>query len=121
MSAKTWCSDALHDLLGYSDSSLASYLTSTAKKSKSYHSILYVLQQGGVQPTNSQHQSKDAILTQFAKDLFAKCQQTSSNLNTSRSTSGAVNTSTMKNTRESTVTHADMIKKAKTYEFFCIE
>jgi len=116
MSSKTWCSDALHDLLGYSDSSLASYLTSTAKKSKSYHSILQVLQQGGVQPTNTQHQSKDAILTQFAKELFAKCQPTPSSSSATSLSSGVVHTNSIKNTRESRVTHADMMKKAKTYE-----
>lgn len=42
-----WCSDALHDLLGFADASLASYLTSIARQSHSPDALLNVLVEGG--------------------------------------------------------------------------
>ena len=47
-SARTWCSDALHSLLGYSDSSLSSYLISIAKSARSPADIVSTLREGGV-------------------------------------------------------------------------
>lgn len=73
--AQTWCSDALHSLLGCSDSALASYLTSIASSASSHKKILSVLKEGDVNPIKGSGQAeKDRILESFARDLFAKCQ-----------------------------------------------
>ena len=45
---KTWCSDVLHNVLGYSDVALASYLSHVAAKSKSAQDIIDVLEQRGL-------------------------------------------------------------------------
>ena len=51
--ADEWCSDALHDLLGFADSSLASYLVSVAQKSKSASAVIKVLREGEVKADSS--------------------------------------------------------------------
>lgn len=43
----TWCSDALHDILGFADTSLAMFLVSVANDSLSPNSVLQVLEEGG--------------------------------------------------------------------------
>lgn len=66
--ALTWCSDALHDLLGFTDSALASFLVSIARKSSSTsHSILSQL--GDVSAPRDQ-------LEAFANQLHKRCQTT---------------------------------------------
>ena len=65
--ASEWCSDALHDLLGFADSSLASYLVSVAKKSKTASSVVDVLREGQVTADVNKVQ-------QFAQALVQKTQ-----------------------------------------------
>jgi HrpA-like helicases len=73
--AQVWCSDTLHSIIGCSDSALAMFLTTEAGKASSHHSILNLLQDANVTPVHAQgHAEKQRILTQFAKDLFQKCQ-----------------------------------------------
>jgi pre-mRNA-splicing factor ATP-dependent RNA helicase DHX16 len=93
-SAEQWCSDALHELVGYSDTSLAKYLVSVAaaaaaaaanKKRTSSNSagdstsatsqVLHVLQQGGVQ-------APVAKLKSFAQSLAQQVATTNANTNT---------------------------------------
>lgn len=113
--SQTWCSDALHDLIGYSDSSLASYLTATASKSKSYHSILRILEEGGVQPvavaSSGDASAKSAILTRFAKELHARCKSSQHTF-----IGGGSNKSSIGNASGGRLTHADMMRRAATYE-----
>jgi pre-mRNA-splicing factor ATP-dependent RNA helicase DHX16 len=61
-----WCSDALHDLLGFADAALASYLVSVASKAKSPQDILQVLKEGQVASAD-QLQSFSNRLYQQAK------------------------------------------------------
>ncbi|KAL7575772.1 hypothetical protein ACA910_003102 [Epithemia clementina (nom. ined.)] len=62
--ASLWCSDALHDLLGFADSSLASYLVSVARKSKSAAAVVDVLKEGEVAADPSKIQSFAEALVQ---------------------------------------------------------
>jgi pre-mRNA-splicing factor ATP-dependent RNA helicase DHX16 len=63
----TWCSDALHDLLGFTDSALASYLVAVARrKNSSPASILSELKNGGVSASSDR-------LTTFCQSLYEKC------------------------------------------------
>ena len=73
-SANTWCSDALHSLVGFADSALASYLVSVAKKASSSREILQVLRDGDVTPADG---GGDAALQRFANDLFSRCKGSS--------------------------------------------
>jgi len=59
--AEDWINDKLHALLGYTDSSLASFLLHKAKKAKSPDEIAAVLKSGGVPNAHT-----------FASDLFDK-------------------------------------------------
>lgn len=43
-----WCSDALHDLLGFADATLASYLVSVARQRSSASAVVEVLREGQV-------------------------------------------------------------------------
>jgi len=66
-SLEIWCSDKLHDILGYSDSSLASYLTHVARTSKSSQQVMEVLRHGGALGT-------DDSVKSFAQELFFRAQ-----------------------------------------------
>ena len=63
----TWCSDALHDLLGFADTALASYLVSVARKSKPPNNplddVVDVLRDGGCTAPFDQQQN-------FARSLL---------------------------------------------------
>jgi pre-mRNA-splicing factor ATP-dependent RNA helicase DHX16 len=125
--AEQWCSDALHELVGYSDTSLSKYLVSVAaaacsatkrKSSKSSSSdsateqVLQVLQQGGVQAPAAKLQS-------FAHSLV---QQVASS--TANSSAGAIpassggaassSSSSSRGTSSSSTkkTNADWVKEA---------
>jgi hypothetical protein len=87
---ETWCSDALHDLLGFADSSLASYLVSVA--SSGPQGILQVLKEGGVEASSDK-------LQRFAQALYSKCTH-----------SPATTTSKPQKT------NADWVKQAETYQ-----
>lgn len=63
-----WCSDNLHDILGYSDSALASYLTHVASTATSYQSVVDTLQQA------SKDNNINAVES-FARELFSRAQQ----------------------------------------------
>lgn len=65
-SVQTWCSDALHDLLGFADSALSQFLVDVAEKASSYIEIVKVLEQGGKISNPSGWES-------LAKDLHRKC------------------------------------------------
>lgn len=94
--AETWCSDALHDLVGFADSALASYLVSVASSSSSIQAILQVLDEGGVDAPADKKQ-------QFAQALHAKCSSSSK--------------SVMKSSSQSkSKTNADWQKQAASYK-----
>lgn len=63
----TWCSDALHDVLGFTDSALASYLVAVARrKNSSPASILTELTNGGISASSDR-------LSSFCQALYEKC------------------------------------------------
>ena len=95
-SLETWCSDELHNLLGYTDSALSLYLVNVSSKAKSSDDILKVLNEGGMVVQGSQ---------QFAENLFLKCHRKK------QSSTKKVN-STAGNSMKS---NADWIKKASEY------
>lgn len=68
----TWCSDALHDLLGFTDSALASYLVHVAQQPKTTTlDLLQLLQQGSGQRDATS--TAAASWKRFAHDLYHKC------------------------------------------------
>ncbi|CAB9514499.1 splicing factor ATP-dependent RNA helicase-like protein cdc28 [Seminavis robusta] len=72
-SLETWCSDQLHDVLGFSDKSLATFLVDVADKASSVQEIVKVFEEGGhLQGKN------DRLVEEFAKDLFRRCHPSSS-------------------------------------------
>jgi len=80
-----WCSDNLHDILGYSDSALASYLTHVASTATSYQSVVDTLQQA------SKDNNSNAVES-FARELFSRAQQN----NTKQPTATTFNTNNKK-------------------------
>ena len=66
----TWCSDALHDLLGYADAGLASYLVAVARKAPSAEAVRAVLQEGGCNADDGQQRA-------FCEKLVQRVQKTS--------------------------------------------
>jgi pre-mRNA-splicing factor ATP-dependent RNA helicase DHX16 len=87
-----WCSDALHDLLGFADTALASYLVSVARKSKPPNNpvdeVVDVLREGGcIAPFDRQQN--------FARNLLHQIKGNGAALNRQ-------------------VTNADLVKAAKT-------
>ena len=95
-SLETWCSDELHNLLGYTDSALSLYLVNVSSKAKNPDDILKVLNEGGVVRGSQQ----------FAESLFLKCHRKKqpSTKNGNNSTAGI-----------SLKSHADWMKKASQY------
>jgi pre-mRNA-splicing factor ATP-dependent RNA helicase DHX16 len=77
----TWCSDALHDLLGFTDAALASYLVAVARRKGTSNASLYQeLTNGGV-PVSQNAQA-------FSQQLYDKCaimKQSSSKTSTRKS------------------------------------
>lgn len=65
-----WCSDQLHDLMGFADSALAKYLVHVASSAKSIQDIRHVLQQGNVNASEGEQHN-------FCKTLYSKCQPAS--------------------------------------------
>jgi pre-mRNA-splicing factor ATP-dependent RNA helicase DHX16 len=63
----TWCSDALHDVLGFADTSLSVFLVDVADKATSYQEIVDVFSEGGY------GKGKSDRVEQFATDLFRRC------------------------------------------------
>ena len=94
-----WCSDALHDVLGFTDSALASYLVAVARrKNSSPSSILTELKNGGISDVSLDR------LTSFCQDLHAKCAPPSS--------SGMA----QKKATQKARTNADWVKQAAKYK-----
>ena len=87
-----WCSDALHDLLGFADAALASYLVSVARKSKPPNNpideVVDILRGGGCTAPVDQVQS-------FARSLVDRIKGNGAALNRP-------------------LTNADLVKAAKT-------
>lgn len=78
--ALQWCSDNLHDLLGFTDSALASYLVNVATKSQSSDAVLQVLREGQVK-------APVARLEAFSRDLVKQTKpQTAASNQPSRKT-----------------------------------
>jgi pre-mRNA-splicing factor ATP-dependent RNA helicase DHX16 len=98
-----WCSDQLHDLMGFSDSHLAKYLVHVASRAKSVEEIQQTLQQGDVQASSREQQDY------FCRTLFAKCRPASSG-----SHSGGGGT-TSKKAASMPKTNADWLQQANQY------
>lgn len=95
----TWCSDALHDVLGFTDSALASYLVAVARrKNSSPSSILTELKNGGVSEVSLDR------LNSFCQALYGKCAPSSS--------SGMA----QKKATTKALTNADWVKQAAKYK-----
>ena len=92
-----WCSDKLHDLLGFADTALAKYLVSVAKKARNHAEIVAVLRDGGVTAGPGQQES-------FAKQLLNRVQTKPTDRD---------NQSAAPQTRK---TNADWVKDASQYE-----
>ena len=102
-----YCNDTLHSLLGYSDTTLASFLLHKAKKAKSADEILNILRSGGVPDTTG-------AATMFARNLFQK----SSTERNSKSSFRSIISSSSKSRSGISLgktTNAQMIQKAKDY------
>ena len=73
-SITTWCSDELHNVLGFTDSALASYLVAVAKrKGSSPSAIQTALEEGGAVAANQKR------LESFCEALYSKCTPRGSN------------------------------------------
>ena len=87
-----WCSDQLHDLVGFADSALSKYLVHVASSAQSTDDIKRVLLEGNVQASPEK-------LGRFCSALLKKCQP-----------------QRLKPTaRKLAPTNADWVKKAETY------
>ena len=129
-SAKTWCSDALHALLGFADSALSSYLVSVATSASSSREIVKVLKDGDVTPAaGGGGGGGDAALERFAAELFARCKGgagTDGGGNSIGSAGGGGTRSSRGSGGRSSgaggagggggLSHAEMVRKAAAYE-----
>lgn len=73
--AVAWCSDALHDLLGFADGALASYLVSVAKESGNADAVLAVLREGGVAgkaSASDDDDDHDGRVRTFCRELVSR-------------------------------------------------
>ena len=95
-----WCEDNLHNLLGFADSALASYLVHVASKARSASEIESVLKEGNVQASSDAQRS-------FCKGLYQKSRSGSSS-----STKGSGSESKKQSTG---MTNAQWVEKAKDY------
>lgn len=92
-----WCSDNLHDILGFADTALAMYLVSVAQNSSSPDAVLSVLKEGGAKASfDRQHK--------FAMSLVDRCRQLKQS---------SCHDKTKDNRRK---TNADWVKAASKYE-----
>jgi pre-mRNA-splicing factor ATP-dependent RNA helicase DHX16 len=110
-SLQTWCSDALHDLLGFTDAALASYLVHVGKSAKSVDAILTVLQEAA---TSDSTDSTDFARKRqaFAEELF----QRSHGGGSGSGKSGSHAAPKSQRGASSSKTQADWMKDAKSYE-----
>lgn len=82
-----WCSDQLHDLMGFADSALAMYLVHVASSAKSVGDVQQVLQEGGVKVSRERQNL-------FCETLYSKCRP---------------------NIKPKATTNADWVQKANQY------
>ena len=114
-SARNWCSDNLHELLGFADSALAGFLVDVAsssgsKKKKSHDGsnvkrVMKTLHEGGVT-------ADEGRLLNFAQELCRRCSGGGGNASGSSSV-GAASSAAAASNRQ--LTNADMMKKAANY------
>ena len=119
--AKNWCSDNLHELLGFADSALAGFLVDVAssgkKKKKSSGSsgdvqrVMQTLKDGGVT-------ADEGRLLKFANELCRRC---GGNLNSGGASTAAKSISTSKQSTNKPTTNADMMKRAAKYSLMEME
>ena len=106
----TWCSDNLHDVLGYSDTALSSYLSSVASSSSSHKAILKILHDGNVKPIQAKSTSDaDSILENFARQLHQRCWKGSKDESTGEARK-------VKQHKRKLETNGDYIRKASKYK-----
>jgi hypothetical protein len=121
-SIQTWCSDALHDLLGFTDAALASYLVHVGKTAKSVDAILTVLREAATSDSGDSGDSTDFARKRqaFAEELFQQSHGGSKSVGgrSGISGSGTHNHAASKSQRatSSSKTQADWMKDAKSYE-----
>lgn len=124
-SAKNWCSDHLHELLGFADSALSGFLVDVAsssshqkKKSRDndgVQRVLRTLREGGV------NVDEDRLL-KFATELCQRCGAgDSSSKPTSTSVAAATSSASATITASRTATNAEMIKRAADYSLMDME
>ena len=128
-SAKNWCSDNLHELLGFADSALAGFLVDVAssssggKKKKKQHNnygdgsvqrVVQTLKDGGVT-------GDEGRLLNFAQELCRRCGSGGVGTKSAASTSNKQSTSTSSSNTKRPVTNADMMKRAANYSLMDIE
>jgi len=101
---QNWCSDALHDLLGFTDAALASYLLHVAR-SKSVSEILNVLQQADSKDSSESLFGKQRA---FAEELFRRSHSSKSSGASNSGNSGSVKAAAAS-------TRADWMQAAKSY------
>ncbi len=92
-----WCEDHLHEMLGFADAALASYLVHIASKAKSSLEIERVLQEGSVQASLEAQRS-------FCKGLYQKARG-----------GGNSSASSKRSTNSNKLTNAQWVEKAKDY------
>jgi hypothetical protein len=112
-SIQTWCSDALHDLLGFTDAALASYLVHVGKTAKSVDAIVTVLQEAATSDGSSSDSTDFARKRQaFAEELFQRSHGGSVGV-VGGSKSGSHAASKSQRAASSSKTQADWMKDAK--------
>jgi hypothetical protein len=113
-SIQTWCSDALHDLLGFTDAALASYLVHVGKTAKSVDAILTVLQEAA---TSDRNDSTDFARKRqaFAEELFQRSHG-GGGVGAGSRKSGSHAAPKAQRAASSSKTQADWMKDAKSYE-----
>ncbi|KAL7552513.1 hypothetical protein ACHAWF_015762 [Thalassiosira exigua] len=124
-SARNWCSDNLHELLGFADSALAGFLVDVACSSRSkkrrggdgggVQRVVQTLREGGVK-------SEDAKLLNFAQELCRRCTVGGGGTApAAAAASSAAVTSTTRQPSSRPVTHGEMMKRAANYSLVEME
>lgn len=120
-STKSWCSDNLHELLGFTDSALAGFLVDVASnigRSKKRHGdggierVLNTLREGGVK-------ADEVRLLHFARELCRRCGSGSDSV--AAATTTASTAATTMTRQYATVTNAEMMKRAANYSLMEME
>eukprot|EP00584_Thalassiosira_punctigera_P004289 CAMPEP_0172531752 /NCGR_PEP_ID=MMETSP1067-20121228/5018_1 /TAXON_ID=265564 ORGANISM="Thalassiosira punctigera, Strain Tpunct2005C2" /NCGR_SAMPLE_ID=MMETSP1067 /ASSEMBLY_ACC=CAM_ASM_000444 /LENGTH=1263 /DNA_ID=CAMNT_0013316155 /DNA_START=46 /DNA_END=3837 /DNA_ORIENTATION=- len=125
-SAKNWCSDSLHELLGFADSALAGFLVDVASSNgrggnkkkrsgnddgRSVQRVMQTLREGGVT-------GDDGRLLNFSRELCRRCGGAAGPAAASLSTAAAASTASGGGRP---VTNAEMMKRAANYSLMEME